>query len=346
MALGQLLGMGGPDMTQPAQMNTALAQALSSQNMMRQAQPQGQGGLGGILAGLQRNPAAIQALLNTGARLLAPQSFGSSGGRIASAAAQGLQDYTSITTESEERRRQRELQDREMGQRDRQLDQADERIDLQEGELGLRERTLEIEADQWKSEFGLSEDKLEAQKRLWDAQIDRYAADAQRLRTAAEEGNLENLTGPERIINRMATIFRQNNVPEDRAYMAAFDVYNRSQMDEAKAIAAVTENMGFLADTDKGREALDRMVNQVREAFRTSEDILNEIQQEQGSPAPAEADPAAAPQEVAPGVTQEDVGTVLQAISQNEGRQVTWEELNPQQRERIYELIRQRKGGQ
>lgn len=318
MALGDILQQE----TQP-QIRNALAQAMAP----KQVASGGQGGIGALLQSIQQNPAAIQMLLATGAKLLNPTSFQRPGGRIADAVSTGVSGYNELQSQAEEKEFRRDLLE---GREDRE----DRKVDLTEDQM-------EVESEQWAKEFGLSKKKLNEQKKLWAAQAAQYRSNAKALQEKAARGVDDDLTGPERQTNKLASILNANGVPEDRAYVMAFDIYNKAGESEAKAIASTYEMLGFLADTEEGAAQLDRIVQGIKESFSTGTEVLENVQQGQGQP---QGGPQA--QEVAPGVTQTDVQAALAAINQNSGTELTWDQLNDMQKNRLIEAIQKRKGGQ
>lgn len=344
MAIGNVLAGG------QVPIHPAMGMAMNPQAMASQAQP---GGFGEMLMKLQQNPAAIQALLSAGAKLLNPQTFQRPGGRIADAMATGVDDYTTRTTAAQDaafKKSQIEQQsardERRVGQGDRQLDQGeaklgleerrvgqgDRQLELQEGELSLSEKELKQQNDQWLGDLGLKQDQLNAQKSLWEAQAAKYRADAEAVRKKAETGGVENLTGPERIIGNLARVMEANGMPADQAYMTGFDIYNKSGESKAKAISGAVESLGMLATTEKGKVMLEGIVQQIEESFDSGAGILQQQQQSM--------------QEIAPGVTQGDVNAAMEAINRNSQTQLTFDQLTEQQKNTLINKIKERKGGQ
>lgn len=326
------------------QAGPALGQAMNPTAVQQGAQP----GLGMMLQKLQQNPAAIQALLNTGAQLLNPTSFGSPGGRIASAVASGVQDYSTAAAAADDKAYQRGREAKADKRADRSLDIQEEGVDVQRDSVGVRKEGLGIERDklaaqneQWLKNFGLEQEKLNQQKGLWEAQAERYSAEALRLRQKAESGAPENLTGPERVMNRIAEVLKnQAGMDSDMAFIKSFDIYNKAGQDEAKAISSVVESLGFLGNTEKGQKMLSGIINEIKDTFKTGEDLVNEASLQNGG-----GDAAGAGAEVAPGVTQSDIEMALSASNANSGTNLTWEQLTPPQREMLVRQIKAYKQG-
>lgn len=315
--------------SQPEQQ--ALAQAMMPQAVASNAQPS----LGAMLAGLQNNPAAIQMLLATGSKLLNPQSFQRPGGRIADAVSSGVSGYNQLKTAAEEKSFQRKLLERQETREDTKVDLQGRRVEQGDKEIDLKEKQLESDREKYMMQYGLDKDELDAQKKLWEAQARKWAVEAEALRLKAEQGDLDKLTGPERQTNRIAQILESTGMPADDAYMTAFDVYTKSAGEEAKAIAAVTEKLSFLSGSERGQEMLRNAIEQIQQSYRGAADILSE----------AKGGQAAVPQdvEVANGVMRSEVDSALQAINKNDQTSLTWESLNEMQRERLINMIKQRK---
>lgn len=314
MPLGNEL-LGPQQQRQP--IHPALAQAMAPQAVSQggQAAQQG-GGLGAAFQNLKQNPAAIQMLLQSGAQLLNPQQFGSAGGRIAQAVNDGVSGYNELNQQAEQ-------QEFERGVIEQREDREDRKVDLTEAQIDQAD-------DQFLKNFGLEGEKLEGQKALWKAQIDRYGAEAEALRKKNEEGpGQENLTGPERIINNLATILTNNEVPADRAYTMAFDIYNKSSESESNAIAGAAESLAFLASTPKGQELYDKTMGEIQQAFRSGTDLLQDVQ-EQNQP-------------VAENVSRGEVEQALQAINQNDGTDLQWDSLTEQQQNQVIQEIQRLK---
>jgi hypothetical protein len=317
----ELLGSQRPGM-QPA-----LAQSMAPQGVRSEAQPDS---LGSFMQKLQQNPAALQMLLKGGAQLLNPQTYGSSGGRIAQAVSDGTEGYDSAVAAQASAKAGQATAMREEARADRKLDTADRELDLEEGKVALG-------ADQWAAEYGMDADKLAAQKRLWESQASKYRADAEALRMKTVSGGVDNdkLTGPERITNNLAKIFSNAGVPDDRAYTMAFDVYNKSGESRAKAVSGVYESLGMLGTTEKGKLLLDGIVQKIDEAYSTGTSQLDSLPPQGGSQEV----------EIAPGVMQSEVEQALQAINTNSKTSLTWDTLTEQQKLTLTNAIRDRKSG-
>lgn len=325
MALGNTM-MG----QQQIPIHPALAQAMAPQAVQAQAQPQG-GGLGDVLTRMTQNPAAIQMLLQSGSQLLNPTSFQRPGGRIADAISTGVSGYNQMQQQAEQTEFERGTINRREDRADRGADQADTRLDQSAEQIELQREQLEQRENESLRNFGLSAEQLAAQKKLWEAQMAKYGAEADALRKKAEQGpSVMDLTGPERIINNLSSVLVGNGVPEDKAYTMAFDIYNKSSEGKAKAITGAYESLGMLASTGKGKEMLEQVIEQIDQSFQSGTDILEGVQGE----------------EIAPGVMRSDVEAALTSINQNDGTQLTWDTLNEQQRDRLLEAIRTRKGAQ
>jgi len=325
-----LIGMQNP------QIQNQLVQAMNPQAVAQQAQPS----LGSFLAGLQNNPAAIQMLLQSGAQLLNPTTFQRPGGRIAQAASDGVSGYNELQSAAEEKEYQRKMLERQQNREDRKVDLSEQKVNQGEEALDIQREELDTEREKFMLQYGLDKEEMAARKKLWEAQARKWAAEASALQQKMEQGAEEDLTGPERQTNRIAEILENTGMPKDDAYMTAFDVYNNSAGDEAKAIAAVTEKLSFLSTNERGRQMLENAIRQIQESYRGAADILEETRQQQtGTP----GGPGSA--EVAPGISQQDVQAALDAINRNDGTNLTWDTLNEMQRDRLLQMIQQRKSG-
>ena len=318
MAIGDILSQE----TNP-QIRNALAQAMAPQ----QVRSGGMGGIGAVLQQIQQNPAAIQMLLSTGSKLLNPTTFQRPGGRIADAVSSGVSGYNELKTAQEDKEYKRQMLERQQDREDRKVD--------------LTEESMDNEMTQWADQFSLSKEELAAKKKLWEAQMNKYGAEARALRAKAEGTAAADLTGPERIINNLAKIYEDAGVPSNQAYTMALDVYNKSGESRAKAIAGTYESLALIGTDEQGKQLLDNIIEKIDALFTTS---TSELENAQRNNVTTQNTPPEA-QEIAPNVTMTDVNAALQAINQNDGTNLTWDQLTDMQRDRLIKAIQDRKGG-
>lgn len=332
---------------QPAQqqMAPALAQSMNPQAVAQGGQPNQANGIGGQLGNifqrLQQNPAAIQMLLQSGAQLLNPTTFQGPAGRISQAISDGVSGYETMKTTAADKLYAKEQNERQQDRADRQVGQGDRKLEQGDRQIELTEKSMDIESDQWVKTFGLKEEELSAQRELWKAQAARWGAESRALAEKARSGQLDSLTGPERIINNFASIFAEAGVDPARAYTMGFDIYNKSSEGKAKAITSAYESMGMLGTTDKGKALLENVINEIETSFSSGTDVLDQTRAQRGQ----QPQPQQQSLEVAPGVGMTDVQQALDAINRNDGTQLQWDTLNDQHKDRLIQVIQQRKGG-